>query len=177
MQPRSLNIAVLCDGGGLARDGLKKAGHKCTGIEIDPIKHYLSSFVGDGNCLLGDMRDFDLSSYDAVWSSPPCQKRSRMNGTPSTASIESYKGYDDLLAWSLALQNEIVWVENVFTKAPGQDDWGEYWNAAQFLAVPIQNRNRIIGGGIHKTQCMACLQMVISKRRLEYLSGNNGIRL
>ncbi len=37
-----MNIAVLFDGAGLARLGLEQAGHTCTGIELDPLKHMLS---------------------------------------------------------------------------------------------------------------------------------------
>lgn len=63
-----MKIAVLFDEEGLARS--------CTGFELDPDKHYLSQFVGSGNCTLADVRDVDLSGFDAVWASPPCRFRS-----------------------------------------------------------------------------------------------------
>lgn len=62
-----MQIAVLFDGAGGARLGLERAGHKCTGVELDKNKHYLSQFIGSGNCILGDATQFDLDSYDAIW--------------------------------------------------------------------------------------------------------------
>jgi site-specific DNA-cytosine methylase len=136
-----MKIAVLFDGAGLARLGLERAGHDCVGFELDPNKHELSKTVGSGNSILADVRDVDLSSFDAVWASPPCQSRStaRTQGAPTSDFA------DDLLQWSLDLPHDILWVENV-TVQHKDNDWGTVWNAAQFLPTPIQNRNRVIGG-------------------------------
>lgn len=145
-----MKIAVLFDGAGLARLGLEQAGHVCTGIEIDPVKHYLGSFVGTGNSLLGDVRNFDLTGFDAVWASPPCQTRSpaKSQGSPNRVGLHSReyseKLAEDMVPWSLSLGQAILWVENVVTL--GEAPFGKVWNAAQFLEKPIQNRNRIIGG-------------------------------
>lgn len=137
-----LNIAVLFDGAGLARLGLELAGHYTVGVEIDPWKHYLSSFVGSGRCVLCDATQFDLSDFDAVWASPPCQLRSsaRTQGPP----ISEYA--NDYLTWCLKIDKDILWVENVTVQGSKGNDWGKIYNAAQFLEVPLQNRNRIIGG-------------------------------
>lgn len=136
-----MKIAVLFDGAGLARLGLEQAGHECIGVELDPWKHYLSEFVGKGQTILMDATKFDLSGFDAVWASPPCQRFSsaRTQGDP----ISDYAG--DFLDWALTLPHEILWVENVIPqgKVP---TWGIPFNAAQFLKEPIQNRNRMIGG-------------------------------
>ena len=136
-----MNIAVIFDGAGLARLGLEQAGHTCTGVESDPIKHHLSKFVGSGNCILADATDFDLSDYDAVWASPPCQEMSvaRTQGSP----LSNYS--DNLLDWCLYyLKNfDCYWVENVLI--PGAT-WGMKYNAAQFTPFPLQNRSRMIGG-------------------------------
>lgn len=140
-----MKIAVLFDGAGLARLGLERAGHRCTGYELDPIKHYMSKYVGSGNCVLADARDVDLSGYDAVWASPPCQKHSSAKTQGEAVSKYSDGG---LLEWSLALKGKVpvLWVENVKPYRKDQQGWGTLWNAAQFLLEPIQNRQRLIGG-------------------------------
>ncbi len=134
-----MRIAVLFDGAGLARQGLELAGHICTGVELDPHKHYLSSFVGSGSCVLADVRSFDLAGFDAVWASPPCQQRSqaRTQGAPKSAYAE------DLVDWALGLDVPILWVENVLVFG---DQFGTVYNAAQFHEPPLQIRNRVIGG-------------------------------
>jgi site-specific DNA-cytosine methylase len=137
-----MRIACLFDGAGLARLGLERAGHTVTGFELDPWKHYLSRFVGSGNSVLADVRDVDLSNFDAVWASPPCQLRSsaRTQGAP----ISDFA--TDLLEWSLNLPHDVLWVENIMSQERDKNFWGIPWNAAQFTEVPLQNRNRIIGG-------------------------------
>lgn len=145
-----MNIAVLFDGAGLARLGLEQAGHVCTGFEIDPDKHRLSAMVGSGNCILADVRDVDLSSFDAVWASPPCQEFSDQNHVG-----ESRKTYGDphMLEWSLNLPHEILWVENVISDKTNaiMEKYRDRlridrWNAAQFLEDPIQKRRRYVVG-------------------------------
>lgn len=140
-----MKIAVLFDGAGLARLGLEKAGHSCTGYEIDPAKHYLSQMVGSGNSILADVRDVDLSGYDMVWASPPCQERS--NQKHAAKNLENAS----LLSWTLKLKSDVLWVENVI--ANDQDNsFGTFYNAAQFLELPIQRRRRIVAGR-YKTPC------------------------
>lgn len=137
-----MKIAVLFDGAGLARLGLEQAGHSCTGFELDPWKHHLSKFVGSGNCVLADATEVDLSGFDAVWASPPCQFRSsaRTQGPP----ISNYA--TDYLEWCLKLPHRILWVENIVSQTAKENEWGMKFNAAQFEHDPRQNRNRIIGG-------------------------------
>jgi hypothetical protein len=136
-----MKIAVLFDGGGLARYGLEKTGHKCVGFEADPFKHYLSQKVGSGNCVLADATKVKLDEFDAVWASPPCQWHSqvRISGDPISPWSE------DLLEWSLSLKTEILWVENVIPQYRYLY-FGKKYNAAQFLPNPVQNRNRMFGG-------------------------------
>ena len=134
-----MKIAELFDGAGHARLGLEQAGHICVGVELDPHKHHLSSFVGHGSCALADVREFDLTGFDAVWASPPCQQRSqaRTQGAPRSAYA------DDLVDWALALDVSVLWVENVVVSG---EQFGALYNAAQFHEPPLQVRNRVIGG-------------------------------
>ena len=139
-----MRIAVLFDGAGLSRLGLEQAGHECVGFELDPNKHWLSKFIGSGNCELADVKDVDLSGFDAIWASPPCQLRSSARTqAPPIGDFSS-----DMLQWSLNLKGkfDVLWVENVMIQGSKGNDWGVAWNAAQFTRIPIQNRNRIIGG-------------------------------
>lgn len=141
-----MKIAVLFDGAGLARLGLEQAGHECHGFELNPWKHILSLSVGSGNCTLADAREVDLSGFDAVWASPPCQAHSiAATQGPPRCQVLAGESYSDstLLAWSEEIEKEILWVENV--------DWHStrhlpIFNAAQFIDPPIQNRSRRIGG-------------------------------
>jgi site-specific DNA-cytosine methylase len=145
-----LKIAVLFDGGGLARKGLEDAGHECVGFELDPVKHHLSQIVGSGNCELADVLDItpdDLRGFDAVWASPPCQSRSDA-GNKNTAQSKLDRDYNDRLlqhSMMLAQSKPIHWIENVY-ESGGDNSWGTLYNAAQFTEIPRQIRNRVIGG-------------------------------
>lgn len=136
-----MRIAVLFDGAGLARLGLEQAGHECVGVELDPWKHYLGQFIGSGNAYRMDATKFDLSGFDAVWASPPCQlfSMARTQGQPQSG----FAG--DFVQWSLALPHKVLWVENVVPFGK-EGLFGQVFNAGQFTETPIQNRNRIIGG-------------------------------
>lgn len=143
-----MKIAVLFDGAGLARLGLEQAGHECHGFELDPWKHHLGLSVGSGRSTLGDAREVDLSGFDAVWASPPCQEHS-VARTQGAVRKKDYGG-GDLLAWTverLATFPGPTWIENVVAGGVREAmPEAQVWNAGQFTKTPIQNRNRLIGG-------------------------------
>lgn len=153
-----MKIAVLFDGAGLARYGLEQAGHDCVGFEIDPWKHLLSRCLGSGNCILADATKVDLTDFDGVWASPPCQTRSRAT-LPGTTPLNGYHRLD-YTQWCLetlnALNLDCYWIENVVTFDYSLDHLlvhGEskgVYNAAQFTERPLQNRNRIVCGRFRK---------------------------
>jgi len=146
---RKPKAAVLFDGAGFARLGLEQSGWECVGFELNPVAHWLSTHVGSGNSVMADVRDVDLSDFTAVWASPPCQKLSPAKKGSGQIVTGKYK--DDLLKWSLDITKvwpniKVLWVENVITREPGEDDWGTKYNAAQFAEEPKQKRQRIVGG-------------------------------
>lgn len=109
-----MKIAVLFDGAGLARLGLEQAGHQCTGVELDPLKHCLSLSIGSGNCVLGDATQFDVSGFDAIWASPPCATRSSLpKDLTGKGGLRQPQYQNNYLEWCLRLDTETLWVENV----------------------------------------------------------------
>lgn len=145
-----MRIAVLFDGAGFARWGLEQAGHICHGVELNPVAHYLGQFLGYGPCLHDDVRSEKAAKIirwaDAVWASPPCQKRS----SARTQGPAQGEYAEDLLQWSLNLEKEYphlkaLWVENIKLQGNKGNDWGTAYNAAQWREAR-HNRQRIIGG-------------------------------
>lgn len=138
---RKMKVAVLFDGAGLARLGLERAGIECVGVELDPVKHYLSGFVGSGSSILGDATAFDTSECDGVWASPPCQTHSEARTQGSPVGLHAV----DYLEWSFDIETPILWIENVPGSRQAIPEWGTMFNAGQFRPAR-QSRNRIVGG-------------------------------
>jgi DNA (cytosine-5)-methyltransferase 1 len=104
--PRALDL--YCCAGGAAR-GLQLAGLHVTGVDIAPQPHYCGDrfILGDA---LAFLRDADLSQYDFIWTSPPCQAHTALKHAPGT------KEYVDLIGPTrqLLLRLDLPWViENV----------------------------------------------------------------
>lgn len=68
MKPRALDL--FCCAGGTTR-GLQMAGFHVTGVDI--VRH--KNYCGDA-FIQADAMTVDLSGYDFIWASPPCQRYS-----------------------------------------------------------------------------------------------------
>lgn len=79
-------LDLFCGAGGATR-GLQRAGFRVTGVDIVPQPRY----CGDA-FVRADALTVDLSGYDFVWASPPCQRYSIAN------NIHGRTDHPDLVA-------------------------------------------------------------------------------
>lgn len=120
---------------------------------MHPAKHHLSKLLNPTvEHIQADVMTLDpewIASFDAVWASPPCQKRSGMNKHDLT--VAKYAKHDQLLDWSLNLPNDVLWVENVVSL---DNSWGHLYNGAQFDEKKRMLRTRVIGGRYGKPKTL-----------------------
>jgi DNA (cytosine-5)-methyltransferase 1 len=77
-------LDLFCGAGG-ASMGIHRAGFEVTGVDIKPQPHYPFNFIQ------ADAMTFDLSGYDFIWASPPCQAHTALKTMPNS------KHHDDLI--------------------------------------------------------------------------------
>ncbi|MBU1567756.1 MAG: DNA cytosine methyltransferase [Proteobacteria bacterium] len=74
-------LDLFCCAGGAAM-GLHRAGFEVTGVDVNQQPRYPFEFI------LGDALAQDLSGYDFVWASPPCQAYCALNTMPNRREHE-----------------------------------------------------------------------------------------
>ncbi len=115
-KPKALDLFCCAGGAGM---GMHRAGFAVTGCDIEAQRHYPFALV------LGDALAQDLTGYDFVWASPPCQHHSRMTGCRDGLREK----YPDLIAATRAK-----------LKA-----WGGPWIIENVVGAPLQNPVMLCG--------------------------------
>lgn len=115
-----MRLLDLFCGAGLAADGYHAAGFdSIVGVDINPQPNYPYEFIqGDA---LDVLRTWDLTQFDAIHASPPCQAHTRAGHLRKAQGGESK--YADFLTPTLALLSDvsIPWVVENVPGAPGMD--------------------------------------------------------
>ena len=106
-----LRILDLYCGAGLVADGLKAAGFKVLGVDIEAQPRYPGPFLQHDALTLDErlVRDFD-----AIWASPPCLRDTAMRHAPGAKG----HGHPDLITPTRALLRRVglpYVIENVET--------------------------------------------------------------
>ena len=114
MKPR---CADLFSGAGGAAVGLHRAGFEVEGWDIVPQKHYPFKFH------LGNALEADLTGFDFVWASPPCQTHSALKTMPNA------KKHLDLIPDTRAKL----------------EAWGGPWIIENVMGAPLRNPVMLCG--------------------------------
>jgi DNA (cytosine-5)-methyltransferase 1 len=80
---RGMNaLDLYCCAGGVSR-GLMQSGFHVTGVDLCPQSNYCGDVFVQANAL-EYLATADLSKFDFIWASPPCQKFTAMRHAPGT---------------------------------------------------------------------------------------------
>lgn len=109
-------LDLFCGAGG-ASMGLNRAGFEVVGVDLTPQPRYPFSFI------LGDAFDADLSGFDFVWASPPCQAHTAMK------AMHNAKVHPDLIP---ATREKLK-------------SWGGFWTIENVMGAPLQKPVMLCG--------------------------------
>jgi DNA (cytosine-5)-methyltransferase 1 len=121
-----MKIADLCCGAGGAAMGLHQAfpDAEIVGIDVRPQPRYPFTFVQ------GDALEFDLSGFDFVWASPPCQEHSTlrfMSNRNRSGSLPAH--HKDILA---PMRRKLL-------------AWGGPWIMENVVGAPLRYSAQLCG--------------------------------
>jgi DNA (cytosine-5)-methyltransferase 1 len=95
-------LDLFCGAGG-ASQGLHLAGFELTGVDIKDQPNYPFNFIK------ADASQFDLSGYDFIWASPPCQAHSSLNNV----NKKFYQDFIPIIRSKLQASGKPYVIENV----------------------------------------------------------------
>lgn len=81
---RPLALDLYCGAGGVSY-GLRKAGFRVIGIDLEKQPNYRFPFIR------ADIKNIDFRSFDFIWASPPCQHHTDLKHAPNA------KAHEDLI--------------------------------------------------------------------------------
>lgn len=107
MKPLALDM--FCGAGGVTK-GLEQAGYGVVGIDLNPQPHYCGQNFIQADALA---HPFDLSIFDFIWASPPCQAYTGMQRLNTRAPKRDHPRLIDPIRDLLKSSGKFYAIENV----------------------------------------------------------------